>query len=406
MAFTPIFPFYEGFLLRATLVTFLNLAFLLALFSFNPRRPYHWATLCGLLLGIAALGRANILVILPVGLVWIWRQLGAECKKKRIQVVSLFLLCTFLAVSPATLHNILRGGRWALVSANLEENWRIGNSYDSTGGFWNPTGEPVPLFSRAFLRLQLKKLGKLISDYEEPNNVNFYHFRRFNKFLRLPFLSWGFFFSFGLAGIILTWPRRRQLFPLHGYLLLYSASLVAFFITSRFRLPLWPVLILFTASAFSWSVEKLRSKKYLQSTFAFLFPSILALFLVCGSEKVIQAQYFDNMVLVYDKLGDNQGALQELQHKRRLYPDDPSSLWKMAYYLQRDGRRKEALDVLENLLTDFPDEPLLLRAAGLLEYELGRPERGAGYLRRYLELEPQAADSAKVAELISSREQR
>ncbi|HUU29172.1 MAG TPA: tetratricopeptide repeat protein [archaeon] len=401
MAFTPIFPFYEGFFLRATLVTFLNLLILAALISFNPKRAFAWAAGCGVLLGIDALARSNTLIILPLGMFWIWRQLEGHPRARRAGAVSVFFIMTFLAVSPATLHNILVGHQWALVSTNMQENWRIGNSYDSTGGFCYPKEGEVPILSPDLVRLWWKKFLKLASDYEEPNNLNFYHFRRYYSVLRLPVLSWGFFLAFALAGVVLSWPRRRQLFPLYGYFVLYGATLVAFFVLSRLRVPLWPVLIILTGHTFSRVFEDLRRKKVLVPALALILPSTLALVLVRSAPKVIQPQYFDNMVLVYEKLGDARGIIEELNDKLGLYPNDPAALWKLAYYLQNEGKKEAALENLEKLLALYPEEPQVLRAAGLLELELGRRNRAEEHLRRYLELYPQAPDSLRIREIIS-----
>lgn len=400
-ALTPIFPFYETFLLRATLVTFLNLGLLLTFVYFNPHRPLAWAAVSGAALGIAALGRANILVMLPVGIIWIWRLLEGKTMLIRFRAAVVFVLFTFIAISPASLHNILIGKQWVLVSTNMKENWRIGNSYDSTGGFWNPARETVPLLSQDFLHLQWIKLGKLVSDYEEPNNINFYHIRPNNAFLRLPVFSWGFFLAFGLAGIILTWKRRRQLFPLHWYLLLYGASLVAFFVTSRFRVPLWPVLILFSAVAFYRIQEWLRVKKVLFGAIALILPTIAAVLLILGNDIIIQAQYFENMVLIHKQRGDNRAVVKELTAKLRFYPNHPSTLWDLAYYLQKEGRKEEALEKLDNLLRAVGDQPRVLRSAGLLDLELGNRERGQIRLRRYLELSPQAPDRVEIERIIS-----
>ena len=400
MAFTPIFPYYEGFLKADTLVTFLNLAFLLALVSFDPQRSYSRAAGCGFLLGLAALARPNILAVLPAGAYWIWRQSRDFSLRKSFLAISLFFLFTFLTLSPATVHNILVGGKWALVSTNMKENWRIGNSYDSTGGYWNPLRETVPLFSRDFFSLEWKKMLKLLSDYEEPNNTNLYHFMRYNRYLRLPLFSWGFFLCFALAGAVLSWPERRKLFPLYGYFTLYGLALVAFFVTGRYRLPLWPVTILLSGITFSRAIEYFRMKKLLRPALALILPSFLALVMIRSNPRVIQRQYFDNMILVYEKLGDEQGIIRELTDMLALYPDDPDTLWKLAYYLQRTGQKEEARTYLEKLLVQYPDEPRLYREAGLLDLELGLRERAGKLLRRYLELYPQAPDSASIRELI------
>jgi tetratricopeptide (TPR) repeat protein len=106
------------------------------------------------------------------------------------------------------------------------------------------------------------------------------------------------------------------------------------------------------------------------------------------------------MILIYEKLGDEQGIIRELTDKLALYPDDPNTLWELAYYLQRTGQKEEARTYLEKLLVQYPDQPRLYREAGLLDLELGLREKAAKLLRRYLELYPQAPDSTSIRELI------
>ncbi|HLA39606.1 MAG TPA: glycosyltransferase family 39 protein, partial [Candidatus Glassbacteria bacterium] len=282
MAITPIFPFYEVFTLRDTLATFLNLAFLAALNLFDGSKPFRRAALAGVLLGLAALCRANALVLLPAGAWTIWRPPAGWVNSRAI---ALFLLLTFVTISPATIHNRLAGGHLALVETSFSENWKIGNSYDSTGGFSYPQKGLVPIFSVDFLRLQLQKAQMLVSDYEQPNNLNFYQIAGDRPWLRLIPLSWGFYLAFGLAGILLTRGQRRKLFPLYAYLVLYGGSLIAFFILSRFRLPLWPVLILFSAAGFEKAVRLVREKRLVEPAAVMATAAAAWLFLAASNPR-------------------------------------------------------------------------------------------------------------------------
>jgi len=353
------------------------------------------------ILGLAALARANVLVLIPVGLVWIWRKSRKQGLENKALAPAAFLLATLLVVSPTIVHNRLSGGKWALVSTNAAENWRIGNSYDSTGGFCYPEKGLIPVLSNDFLRLQLKKFGKLVSDYEEPNNLNFYLLRRDNLILKMPLLSWGFFLAFGLAGFFISWSRRRQLFPVYGYLVLYGLSIVAFFVTSRFRVPLWPVLILFSGYTFSRVVEAVRRKKTVYAVVALAAPLVLYFGLVHAAPGTIQPYYFDNMILLYQELGDTRGEIESLRDKLESYPDDPAALLSLAHYMQMEGRAAEALEMVKKVLATYPDLPIALRAAGFLELKLGNRDRAAEFFRHYLELKPRDPDSLLIRSLIA-----
>ncbi|MFH1071312.1 MAG: tetratricopeptide repeat protein, partial [Candidatus Glassbacteria bacterium] len=346
--------------------------------------------------------RANALILLPVGVWTIRSTLKAEGKAGAVRAATAFVLVTLLTISPATLHNRIVAGRWALVSTNFGENWKIGNSYDSTGGFWNPQQALVPVFSSGFLRLQLKKAGLLLSDYEQPNNLNYYQMAEGRPWLELPLLSWGFYLAFGLAGALLTRSQRWKLFPLYAFFLLYGASVVVFFITGRFRLPLWPVLILFTAAGFTRAVSLVRGRRLAEPA-AVMAPALaLCLYLVLSNPRTIQAQYFDNLALVHLERGDTTAAVGELERELVYYPSQPQTLRALAYYLQKEGRDAEASRYLELLMAKIGERPELLREAGLLDIRLGKTGRGVQRLARYLELLPQAPDSQRIAEYIGS----
>ncbi len=399
-AVTPIFPFYEIFLLRATLVTVLNLAFLLALFRFNPGKPLRTAALAGAILGVGVLARANLLVLWPVAAAWVW--LGARGRGQAMRPVAALTLAMAAVIFPVTLHNRIVGGQWALISTNFSENWKIGNSYDSSGGFGYPQKGLVPVLSMDFVKLQARKTIKLMADYEQPNNVNFYQLQPDNPWLAGGgLLCWGFFMVFALAGMILTRERWRQLFPLYCYLLLYGGTLALFFVTSRFRVPLWPVLILFTAAGLDRAADLWRRGKRLEPLLVPALAAVLAAAMILTNPRTVQPHYWDNLALVHERRGQWEQAVDVMQRKLRAHSADRAALWKLAYYLQQQGRLEQASSMLERLLKLTGPHPEVLKEAGLLDIRLGRNARGVERLRQYFAASPAAPDSARIADLIA-----
>jgi 4-amino-4-deoxy-L-arabinose transferase-like glycosyltransferase len=398
-AITPIFPFYEIFLLRATLVTLLNIAFLLALHSFDPDKPLRTSVLAGALLGLGAIARANLLVLWPVAAAWVW--LGIKNRRQKAISVAVLTLAAVAVISPVTLHNRLVDGQWALISTNFSENWKIGNSYDSTGGFVYPEKELVPVLSVDFVKLQARKALKLAADYEQPNNVNFYQLQPENPWLAAGnLLSWGFFICFGLMGIVLTCGRWRQLFPLYCYLLFYGGTLVLFFVTSRFRVPLWPVLILFSASGLDRVAELWGQRKRIEPLLALALAAVIAGWMIVANPRSVEPRYRDNLAVLYEQNRNWTAAEHEMRLKLDGLPDDPATVWKLAYYLQKQDRLKESSVLVERLLILVDNRPDVLREAGLLDLGLGQTARGVERLRSYLSASPDASDSARIADLI------
>jgi len=51
-----------------------------------------------------------------------------------------------------------------------------------------------------------------------------------------------------VVGLFVTWPQRRRLWVLHAMAAAYAASVVLFFVFARYRYPLVPFLLLFSAA--------------------------------------------------------------------------------------------------------------------------------------------------------------
>jgi hypothetical protein len=357
------------------------------------------------LLGLAALARANILAVWPVAVVWVWLQ--AAARRRGLTAAAVLTTAVAITVSPATLHNRIAGGQWAIISANFAENWQIGNSYGSTGTFVYPEGELMPVASADWLKLQARKGGLLLADYEQPNNVNFYQLADERPWLAPGYvLSWGMFLALGIAGVWLTRRGWRKLFPLYGYVLLYGGTIVLFFVTSRFRVPLWPVLILFSAAGIDRAVVLWNDRHRLEPALVLGLAAALATGLIAANPRTVQPRYWESLAQVHEKRGEWQAAETAVRRQLGSAGDDRSAVWKLAYYLQRQGEYGEAAMWLERLLVLTDNRPDILREAGLNDIRLGRYERGADRLRGYIEAWPDTPDSARIAEIIETVESR
>jgi tetratricopeptide (TPR) repeat protein len=118
---------------------------------------------------------------------------------------------------------------------------------------WNwVTSDPAAAFG-----LTIKKTYYAINAYEMPNNRDLYLTRPFPLSLllwKLPFFAfpWGLLFPLAVVGTIvgLRTPGKRRLTGfLVGWVLLYGAFLVPFFLSARFRLGVVPAMILLATIA-------------------------------------------------------------------------------------------------------------------------------------------------------------
>jgi tetratricopeptide (TPR) repeat protein len=101
-----------------------------------------------------------------------------------------------------------------------------------------------------WLRLMLRKTLLAFNSAEMVDTRDQYSHEDLSSVLRAT----GSVFHFGvlaplaLLGGFVSWPERRRLLPLHLLFLAYTATLLAFYVLARYRIPLVPILILFAAA--------------------------------------------------------------------------------------------------------------------------------------------------------------
>ncbi|MEA3400293.1 MAG: glycosyltransferase family 39 protein [Armatimonadota bacterium] len=279
-AVMPEFLKYTPRLYASTLLVFLTAAFVVAVFAARRRKSAWWSVLPGLLLGLVALTRLELLVLLPAVLIWqlldggtTWRQRLARC--------TLMTAGLALVVSPWLIYNRTTSvDELADAGGGSLGNWLWGHNNPYAQTVWEdpPTGPgalerglgAVPVHA-ARDRIQAE-LGS-----SDPKAVEGYFKQRAIEFILahpirvaelvvsrlmllwnlwptppppLPaFLAYWAFLGVALVGIVLTWrqPETRLLvFMLIAVTLFYS------FIHGhpRYRLPATvTVIMLFAVGA-------------------------------------------------------------------------------------------------------------------------------------------------------------
>jgi len=286
-AFMPILPFFELQLLAETSTTFLSLLALLFVLQATRKTssPSWWQlALAGLLFGVAALGRPNLLLLPPVIAIWLWSWAGSTISANRAwsrwRPAVVFLVSAVLAVSPVTLRNMRVGGVFVPVCANLGVNlWTghhegadgtspipVGIQWDDLQLQCQQSGAGSAVASSRFLTgeavqyilahpersaaLTFKKAMVMISAAEVRNNIGAAFLAQEMKVFLLSRWWPGFWLLGPMAGLGL-WGARRWGRPgqvLWLYLATLFLSVLPFFANARFRMPLVPILALWAAA--------------------------------------------------------------------------------------------------------------------------------------------------------------
>ena len=255
-AFYRPFIFYSVPLLSDSLILFLNIFTVFIIYWALKKRDYRRWILVGLAMGLAALVKPTILLFLPFLLIGLY----FYPKKKFNPLLSWLVVILFMAIiiSPLTIRNWQTSSKFIPICSNGPVNYKIGNSIDSIGLFMYPKKSLAAVFSKVFWKLQGKKLSFFFNSYEWPQNLNIYLLTKITKTLKFPLFGFGLLVPLGILGLFISLNKK--------YLLLFFFTLcnilwvIAFFVTSRYRLPAVGCLILFAAFFIDWLFLKIKER--------------------------------------------------------------------------------------------------------------------------------------------------
>lgn len=317
--------FYEGVLLPATLVLFLNALFLLLMVSDTGQAGPARLMAAGFVLGLSVMAKPVALLLLPFALLYIWfrtkklsgdaaiDRAGAadrlETADARRGVVVNFLRYAALvaglvfAITPLTIRNARMTGTFVPLTTGGGINFYIGHNPKANGFYSVPfyrgmslggtpevqrermyllaeaagkrklsPGEVSRFWTREGLRhiaaepgasaaLTFRKFLYFFNRYERASVESMYFHRKFGGIIALPLPGYWFVLSFALLGIFLTRKRWDRLILMYGGVLTYFTAAIVFYVLARYRIPVVVFLIPLAGAAISILLKMIRDRK-------------------------------------------------------------------------------------------------------------------------------------------------
>ena len=397
--------------------------------------------LAGLAWGLAAVATPNILLAAPVAAVWELRELGrrGHATARTALVPAALLLAGILApVALVAARNLAVSGELVPISSNGGINLYIGNNpgYDRTirirpgGEFERLAQEPENLgitresdkswyfaeralrFIRQYpgpaLRLYLHKTLDLVAGREIPRNEDAYARRRDSSLLSLLLWRFGLSFPFGavaplaFAGALVPWGsgaaaeagaaerRRAGRALLLLYAAAYGASIVIFFPTDRYRLPLVPVAALFAGRVLGSPVAGLKRTVVVATLLLGLVLFNLDAFEPGESHPEEEAL---NRAYALRVKGRPEEARIEYRRAIALNPARVDAYNALAVMAAEAGSWEEAARLYETILEIAPDFVEVRHSLGQAYVALGRKDEA----RREWEIAANLAPGAGLA---------
>jgi len=381
------FIFFEAEFLEITLVlAFLAGALVLLLGAaerLSEERGVGRAAWAGVLLGLASLGKPNLLLFAPVGGVWLatrgFGRFGSGPTDRRaawLRAGALFFMVTGLTILPATLHNLRVEGDLIPVSSNGGINLWIGNNESANGMFSVPPEMRLDLraasteaaerdvgrdlsagevsdywagraagFMRnnpgSWLRLTAWKFVLFWNHYEIPNHYHLGFVKEFAPILRVPVGTFAVVAPLGLLGLALAW-RRRATPLLVAFGATFLVSVLPFFITGRYRLGATVALLPAAGAAIAELFRVARARETRRLVVSLVVLVALAVAVNVDLVEFTIAPMYNTVGAILGGRGDMEGAASAFARAIEEDPRDLSSRYNLGRALMELRRPEEA----------------------------------------------------------------
>ncbi len=387
--------YYVGLLDKTTLTLFL-ISMSLALFSVALKRQNRWLfAATGITLGLSVLTRGNFLLVgIALGL---WLSISSDYQTFRDNLLSAGTLLIGLSaiIGIVSLRNYAVGREFVLVTTNVGLNFAIGNNPSGSGGYVEPPfirgipehefsdskafaesqlGKRIPRDSEVssffigqgirfitqkpwqWLRLMGKKIFLFLNSLEISETYSFNYFKALHPGILGLTISFGLLAPLGICGLLAVSknPNARWLLVTGA---IYALSVIVFFVTSRYRIPI--ILILIPTAAY-YIIEVRKSD--LPKVLDLVWP-LIPIGLLCNW----QPQWLENRLAKSDRAtphslignilyqnGQHHEAIREFEIAKSLLPEDGMNYLYLSQCYDRLGQQDKVIESLEGAIRVNP----------------------------------------------------
>lgn len=333
VAFSGFHFYYDAFILREGLITFLAIAFLFfAAKAFASDRKLIFF-IAGLVLGLGVTAKPNAMLLVPIYLVALLIQYRKEAWVKKGLRIAVFSMGVVLPILPFSIRNVMLDCPALKLSTRGPTAFINGNLKGQSGTDWSPPPaetrkilyesnydlKPVIVKTlKSYIEEPSEYVGTLwnktkafLGRLEIPNNTNYYLIRMVSKTLDVACVSFWFLASAALTGMLLLLPALRRCWQLYTVTIILSLATIAFFIVARFRQPIVPLFAVFAAYAVIWFLKRLRHGRWLPAGAA------IALFALCMAWTNQESQIYESATSAYSGVMKKLIAQQEFSRAER-----------------------------------------------------------------------------------------
>jgi tetratricopeptide (TPR) repeat protein len=382
-------------------------------------------------MGALVLNRENARILVPIVVIWVAVSARDEPLRRRLGHATVVGLVTAAVLLPVAVRNHAVSGEWLISTSQLGPNFYIGNHIGATGtyaslrpgrgnaareradatdlaqealgralspsevsSYWlHRALDDISLEPGRWLGLMARKTLLVLNAGESSDTESIAEYARYSRILAVS-RWWGFgvLLPLACAGLWITRHRWRALAVLYAIAASLAASVVVFYMFSRYRFPMIPVLVLFSAAALA-ALPRSRPERR-----AWIPPVLIAVGTGLVAHLPLTASSNDthfNVGSALVRLGRPADGIPWLREALVLSPGDEETQFNLGVALTQAGRTAEAIDVFTMMTATHDDDARAHAALGALLRATGKPAEGLARLARAVRLQPQNA-SARV----------
>lgn len=453
-----LFIYFEAHLQAPVLLIFLSLCIVHACRRIVKGATWPRSVLVGVLVGVCALVRPNVLLFVPVLLLW---GLWLLKRQSRFRAWPRFVVGTAIgvaaAVMPVTLRNYLVSGETVLISANAGVNLYIGNNIRARGrfvddlpdlGHFRTCFDYPAIIARLeknlsrkldysdtsaffadkawqfirdhpadFGRLLLTKTALFWGPRELTHNNAVRYDREFSRVLRYLPGNFALVLGLGLTGMLILAacrirgrmpigvhaPRQDEAFYMSAlmtlFVLTYFASFLPFFVTSLYRAPILPFLLIFASVAAVHVVlglvspRRIRPLAWAAAAATLCLALHVPLFQREKADAANLARWHFAQAVCYRLDGDTDAAISSYRRALEADPRDSRSHNNLASLLHERGLSTEASRHYRDALRLNPNFEEALCGVGNVMADAGRLQDAILYYARAAALNPEYVEA-------------
>ncbi|GJM26825.1 MAG: O-linked GlcNAc transferase [Phycisphaerae bacterium] len=407
--------FFDGLIQKASVnIALMSLMVWTLAHISNRPSAFKWLGL-GVILSMLGLTRENTLALIPVVMVWLW--LGFRTTPAPIRGRWFASLCggILLILFPVALRNHHVGGEWLITTSQAGPNFYIGNNPEATGRYAPLVpGHETPEFERTdAVRLAESATGKTLTAKE----VSRFWFGRSWEFIREAPLKWlslcaqkillainryeisdvegynvyrdfspilailsivghfGILCPIAIAGMVLARSNSKHHKILVVLIATFTISVAAFFVLARYRAPLVPMLIPFTAYALVEFCRRYRERTSLLAPAVAVIIATAACNWPINPQQKLDAMAYSNLATMMAQGGNLEGAIE---------------IWKIGLEVNPNGRELhyniglayELQQKLPEAVKHFSEAKKLDPDLAEVDYHLGTIFEAVGQLQK------------------------